>query len=63
MNRTLNLGFLVLSLLGLLPLRLCCLLGGVVVLGRLLLTNRTVHRVSGAWEVCDGNRSTGLELL
>ena len=33
MNRTLNLG-----LLGLLPLRLCRLLGGVVVIGRLLLT-------------------------
>ena len=42
MNRTLDLGFLVLSFLGLLPLRLCCLLGGVVVLGRLLLMNRTV---------------------
>jgi len=40
MNRTLNLG-----LLGLLPLRLCRLLGGVVVIGRLLLTNRTVHLV------------------
>jgi len=35
MNRTLNFG-----LLGLLPLRLCRLLGGVVVLGRLLLTER-----------------------
>jgi hypothetical protein len=43
MNRTLDLGFLVLTFLGLLPLRLCCLLGGVVVLGTFLLTNRTVH--------------------
>ncbi len=33
-----------LLLLGLLPLRLCRLLGGVVVIGTFLLTNRTVHR-------------------
>jgi hypothetical protein len=32
MNQSLNLGLLVLGLLGLLPLRLCGLLGGVVVL-------------------------------
>ena len=48
MNRPLNLGLLVLGLLGLLPLRLCGLLGGVVVVGTFLLTNRTVHRVV-AW--------------
>ncbi len=37
MNRFLLLG------LGLLPLRLCYLLRGVVVVGTFLLTNRTVH--------------------
>ena len=49
-NRPLNLGLLVhgllvLGLLGLLSLRLRGLFGGVVVDGRFLLTNRTVHRV------------------
>jgi len=41
MNRTLHLGLLVLSLLGLLPLRLCCLLSGVVVLGSLPSSENT----------------------
>jgi hypothetical protein len=48
MNRSLNLGLLVLGLLGLLPLRLRGFLSRVAVLGRLLLTNRTDHRVVGA---------------
>ena len=39
--RLLDLGLLVLGLLGLLPLLLCGLLGGVVVVDAFLLTNRT----------------------
>jgi hypothetical protein len=50
MNRPLNIGLLVLGLLGLLPLRLCGLLGGVVVVGTFLLTNthETTSDLEGA---------------
>ena len=66
MNRPLgllDLGLLVLGLLGLLPLLLCGLLGGVVVVGTFFLTNRTVHRVVERGTCWMENPSSGLELL
>ena len=52
-----------LGLLRVLPLRFGGLHGGVVVVGKLFLTNRTVHRVVGAWQVLGGKPLSDLELL
>ena len=60
--RLLDLGLLVLGLLGLLSLLLCGLLDGVVVVGAFLLTNRTVHRVDRGTCWVE-NPSSDLELL